>query len=347
MICPSGRRRVIVKEDFQVKNEIGIYGGEAEKRIDGARLSYSEYTLSLIREAEKLGLITAEEESALKAKLFDGLAGVIDEYTEGKSSSVSNDKANELMNSLLYNIDAYLISLKDPMKAFEELREKTVTYLFDCGGVALKRVMADCTAILFNNKKNRLPGGTDIYNRALDEDIRAFTKAYNIRFGAHRNPVVPRYKTALSPKGSGIVRLKRYLTNMLIENKFCRLYDSEEVKAVIAFEVLRAKDMESDVGNLYVPMLICAVICQFLMPNVSHVLLSEDDVNNAEQLLDEYNPDEIKTVLTAAFSRLPAENSEYHRKVFEGKLPDIIYAVKRKNLRTLVAYLPKNGSEAK
>lgn len=330
-----------------MNNEIKLYGEGAEKRIDGARLNYSEYTLSLLREAEKVGLITAEEEEALKAKIFNGLAGVIDEYTEGKSTSVSNDKANELMSSLLYNIDAYLIALKDPMKAFEEIRNKTVNYLFDAGGVALKRVMADCTAVLFNNKKCRLPGATDIYNRALDEDIRAFTKAYNIRFGAHRNPVVPRYKTALAPRGSGIVRVKKYLTNMLIENKFCRCYDSEEVKAVIAFEVLRANDMESDVGNLYVPILICAVVCQFLMPSVPHVLLSEDDVNNAEEMLDELSPDEIKTVLNAAFSRLPSENSDYHKKVFENKLPDIIHAIKRKTLRTLIAYLPKNTPETK
>ena len=322
-------------------NGLRIYGDNAEKKIDGARLSFSEYTLSLLREAEKAGLITSDEEEVIKAKIFNGLASVIDEYTEGKSTSVSNEKANELMSSLLYNIDAYLISLKDPMKAFSELQNKTVTFLFDSGSAALKRVMTDCTAVLFNNKKNRLPGGTDIYNRALDEDIRAFTKAYNIRFGAHRNPVVPRYKTALAPKGSGIVRIKRYLTNMLIENKFCRCYESEEVKAVIAFEVMRANDMESEVGNLYVPTLICAVICQFLMPGVPHVLLSEDDVNNAEEQLDEYNPDEIKTVLTAAFNRLPSENKEYHQKVFEGKLPDIIHAVKRKTLRTLVAYLPK------
>ena len=324
-----------------MNNELKVYGDRAEKRIDGARLNFAEYTLSLLREAEKVGLITAEEEETLKAKIFNGLAGVIDEYTEGKSTSVSNDKANELMSSLLYNIDAYLISFKDPMKAFSELQNKTVSYLFDAGSAALKRVMTDCTAILFNNKKNRLPGATDIYNKALDEDIRAFTKAYNIRFGAHRNSVVPRYKTALAPRGSGIVRLKKYLTNMLIENRFCRCYDSEEVKAVIAFEVMRAEDMESDVGNLYIPILICAVICQFLMPNSPHVLLSEDDVNNAEEMLDEYNPDEIKSVLSAAFNRLPAENKEYHQRVFESKLPDIIHAIKRKTLRTLVAYLPK------
>ena len=132
---------------------------------------------------------------------------------------------------------------------------------------------------------------------------------------------------------------------MLIENRFCRCYESEEVQTVIAFEVMRASDMESEVGNLYVPTLICAVICQFLMPGVHHVLLSEDDVNNAEEMLDEYNPDEIKNILTSAFNRLPSENREYHQKVFENKLPDIIHAIKRKTLRTLVAYLPKNAHE--
>ena len=311
--------------------------------FEGMRLNYSEYTLSLLKECLRTGVIEEVEEATLRAKLFDGLALVIDEYTEGKSTSVSNEKANELLSSLLYNVDAYFISLKNPERALNELREKTVKYLYDAGGIQLKRVLTDCTALLFNNKKNRLPGGSDIYNRALDEDVRAFTKAYNIRFGAHRNPVIPRYKTALAPKGSGVVRLKRYLTNLLTENLFCRFYDSEEMKTVIAFEVMRANDMESSVGNLYLPTLRCAVISQFLMPGNTHVLLSEDDVKNAEALLDEYTPDEIRKILTAAFSRLPEQNREYHQKVFENDLPQIISSVKNNTLRTLLAYLPKNS----
>lgn len=324
-------------------NELQQYEKKADNKVfEGIRINYSDYTNALLREALRSGYIDETEEANLKAKLFNGLAAVIDEYTGGKSSSLPNEKANELFSSLLYNIDAYLISLKDPAKAFSELQEKTVSYLYDQGGIALKHVLTDCTALLFINKKNRLPVGSDIYNRALDEDIRSFSKAYNIRFGAHRNPVVPRYKTAIAPRGSGVVRIKRYLTNLLAENIFCRSYDSEEVKTVIAFEVLRAQDMESTVGNLYIPTLICAVICQFLMPGVPHVLLSEDDVNTAEEMLDEYSPDEMKTVLTAAFSRLTDENREYHKKVFENELNSIIHAVKSNTLRTLVAYLPKN-----
>ncbi len=321
-------------------NELQNYRNTASL-YEAIRPNNSEYTVSLLKEALRVGIIDEVKENTLKAKIFDGLAIVIDEYTEGKSTSVANDKANELLSSLLYNIDAYLISLKNHEKALAEIEEKTVKYLYDAGGVAIKRVVADCSALLFTNKKNRLPDGSDIYNRALDEDIRAFTKAYNIRFGAHRNPVIPRYKTALTAKGSGIVRIKKYLTNLLAENLFCRCYDSEEVRTVIAFEVLRAEDMESNVGNLYIPLLRCAIVCQFLMPGIPHVLLSEDDVKNAEALLDEYTPEEMQKVLTAAFARLPGENKEYHKKVFESELPQIIAAVKQSNLRTLLAYLPK------
>ena len=309
--------------------------------FDAMRMNNSEYTTSLIREALRVGIIDEDESARLQAKLADGMAIAIDEFTGGKSSSLGNDKSAELYSSFLYNVDAHLIALKSPEKALAELQEKTVKYLYDAGGIALKRVMVDCTALLFENKKNRLPEGSDIYNKALDEDVRAFTKNYNVRFGAHRNPVIPRYKTAIAPKGSGIVRLKRYLTNLLTENAFCRHYDSEEVRTVIAFEVLRAQDMESNVGNLYVPILRCALICQYLMPGIHHVLLSEDDVKNAEAMLDELTPDEIQKLMTAAFARLPERNSEYHKKVFENELPQIITAIKQNNLRTLLAYLPK------
>ncbi len=321
-------------------NELQNYTA-ADKALDGLYLKYSEYTLSLIREAAKEGIIDEAEEASLKAKIFDGLAEVIDEYTSGKSTSVSNDKANDLLSSYLYNIDAHLISFKSNSKALGELRAKTVRHLYDEGAVALKRVMTDCTALLFMNKKNRLPGGSEAYNRALDEDIRAFTKAYNIRFGAHRNPVVPRYKTAIAPRGSGIVRIKKYLTNLLAENMFCRSYDSEEIGALIKYEVMRTEDMESNIGNLYVPLMRCAVIAQFLMPGTHHILLSEEDVTTAEDMLNEYTPDELHSLLSSAFSRLPSQNQEYHKKVFEGELSNIIHAIKRGSLRTIVAYLPK------
>ncbi len=305
------------------------------------KASSTDYTLSLLREAVRIGVIDENEETALKSKIFDGLAFVIDEFTEGKSSSLSNDKANELLSSLLYNIDAYLISLKNPEKALEEVKEKTVKFLYDSGGASLKRVMADCTALMFKNKQNRLPGGSEDYNKALDEDIRAFSKTYSIRFGAHRNPVIPRYKTALNPRGSGVVRLKKYLTNLLAENLFCRCYDSEEVKTLIGFEMMRANEMESNIGNLYIPVLRCAIICQFLMPGNTHVLLSEDDVRNAEALLEDYTPEELQKILSSAFSRLPSENMEYHTKVFENELPHLIQSIKHNKLKTLLAYLPK------
>ena len=230
-------------------NTLQTYNNK-DAAYEAMRLNNAEYTHSLIKEALRLGIIDEMTDAELKAKLLDGNAIAIDEYTLGKSSNVSAEKASELLSSFMYNVDAYLISLKSPKKALQELSEKTPKYLYDAGGVALKRVMVDCTALLFENKKNRLPEGSETYNRALDEDVRAFTKNYSVRFGAHRNPVIPRYKTAIAPKGSGVVRLKKYLTNLLTENVFCRNYDSAEVQTVIAFEVLRAQDMQSVVGNL-------------------------------------------------------------------------------------------------
>ena len=327
-------------------NELERYNQQGSNaRFDEARLSRNEYTMALLREAVRIGLLDGSEELALQAKLLNHVATVIDEYTDGKSQSLSNEKSNDLLSSLLYNTDAYLISLQDPMKALSELKEKTAAFLYDSGGAALKRVQADCAALLFNVKKTRLIGATEAYNRTIDEDIRSFLKTYNIRFGAHKNPVVPRYRTAITPGGTGVVRIKRYLANLLCENTFCRSYASEEVISVVSFEVMRSNEMGRDIGNLYIPLLLCAVICQFLIPGVHHVLLSEEDVNNAALQLDEYTPDELRTVLTAAFSRLPAENSFYHQKVFESQLPGLIHAIKHGHLKTLIAYMPINNQK--
>jgi len=314
-----------------------------EKPFDESRLNRGEYTLCLLKEAVRIERITEEDSLAIQAKLTNHLAAVVDEFTGGSSSSLPNEQMNDLLSSLFYNVDAILISQKNPEKALEILNQKTAAYLYDNGGVALKRVQADCAALLFNVKKSRLIGATEAYNRTIDEDIRAFFKEYNIRFAAHKNPVAPRYRLAVKPGGSGVVRIKRYLANLLCENAFCGSYSSDEVIGVVSYEVMRSKELGRDIGNLYIPILLCAVVCQFLMPGFHHVLLSEADVNEAAEMLDEYSPDELRTVLTSAFNRLPADNMFYHKKVFEDQLPGLIHAIKHGHLKTMIAYLPNDS----
>ena len=322
-------------------SDIELYSNSPKKAsFDESRLIRSEYTASLLKEAVRIGRMTEEEFLAVNGKIMDHIAAVIDQYTDGKSTNLPNDVSADLMASLFYNVDATLIAEGNPEKAFNVVKEKTASYLYDTGSAALKRVETDCAALLFNVKKSRLIGATEAYNRTIDEDIRAFFKEYNIRFGAHKNPVAPRYRLAVKPGGKGVVRIKRYLTNLLYENAFCATYSSDEVIGVVSYEVMRSKELGREIGNLYIPILLCAVVCQFLMPGFHHVLLSEEDVNEAAAMLDEYTPDELRTVLTAAFKRLPAENTFYHQRVFEDQLPTLIHAIKNGNLKTLIAYMP-------
>ncbi|MBR2460593.1 MAG: hypothetical protein IKB34_05135 [Clostridia bacterium] len=327
-------------------NEIEQYVPEERKTpIDTSRLLRSEYTFSLIREAVRVGRLTEEDSLAINAKLYDHLRAVTEEYTDGKSSSLPTEEMNELYLSLIYNVDAYLISLNDAEKALDALQKMSVTLLYDNGGNALKRVQTDCAALLFNVKKSRLIGATEAYNRTIDEDIRAFLKEYHIRFGAHKSPLTPRYRLAIMPGGGGVVRIKRYLTNLLYENAFCSCYASDEVIGVVSYEVMRSRELGRDIGNLYVPVMLCAVVCQFLMPGYHHVLLSEEDVNEAAEQLSEYSPDELREVFTGAFNRLPADNMFYHQKVFAEQLPKLIHAVKHGQLKTMIAYLPNNSKK--
>ena len=322
-------------------SDIELYSNAPKKvDFDESRLVKTEYTANLLKEAIRIGRLTEEEALSINVKITDHLASVIDQYSDGKSSNYPNEIANELLESLYYNVDAALIAAGGPEAALKLVTEKTAAYLYDTGSASLKRVETDCAALLFNVKKSRLIGATEAYNRTIDEDIRAFFKEYNIRFGAHKDHVAPRYRLAVNPGGRGVVKIKRYLTNLLCENAFCANYSSDEVIGVVSYEVMRSRELGREIGNLYIPILLCAVVCQFLMPGFHHVLLSEEDVNEAAAMLDEYSPDELRTVLNAAFKRLPAENMVYHHKVFEEQLPNLIHAIKHGNLKTLIAYMP-------
>ena len=72
-------------------------------------------------------LLTVDEQAVLQTELFSLLASLISEYTKGKSTSVSENLARELMESVMFNLRLF-----DEQRA-KEIISKGVRECFESG----------------------------------------------------------------------------------------------------------------------------------------------------------------------------------------------------------------------
>ena len=100
----------------------------AREIFDYGRLNRARYTLSLASEAFRCGLCTAEQFDALQLAMYERLAVHIHLYTDGRSASVENRIASQLLGSILHNTDLALMR----MKPEEAVGFGVALFLSDC-----------------------------------------------------------------------------------------------------------------------------------------------------------------------------------------------------------------------
>jgi len=168
------------------------YNGIRSENIDRKH-----YTNSLIIEAKRVSLISDDDFNNIQAKMMEQLAEVINLYTLGESSSLKTDTAKRLMESMVYNIDTYLISLGDDSKALQLLVERKYSDFYGKGYLVNKKLFEEAKILYAKARLNRIRTEDKDYNKTLDKYFKFYLTEYNPKFSAHD-------KIYLSMKNFGI-----------------------------------------------------------------------------------------------------------------------------------------------
>lgn len=155
------------------------------KKLDGADIDRKNYSSSLAEAGLKAGLMTDAEFDRLKTRLLQTLAEVIGYYTKSESSSVKADTAAELSESIIYNIDTYLLSLADDEKALIALREKNPSDLYGQGYLINKKIYDEAKILYGKARLSRLKNASENYNKTLDKYFRYYLTTYSPKFLSH------------------------------------------------------------------------------------------------------------------------------------------------------------------
>ncbi|MBC2582094.1 DUF6179 domain-containing protein [Clostridium sp. DJ247] len=154
-------------------------------KIDIKKLNKNQYTISILQECLKSGVMSNAEVFNIQVKIMDLLKELIMKYTKGESTSVTVEVTESLLNSLLYAIDFYMLKFHNLEAALKELKQKEIKDIYEEGLQLLRLCVLDTKKLYEKIKRDRLKLELEAYNVTLDEAIPSFFEKYTVVFEAH------------------------------------------------------------------------------------------------------------------------------------------------------------------
>lgn len=153
--------------------------------LDANNIDRENYTNTLAVEAVRVGIMSESDLDRIRQDLMIALSEVIGYYTKNESSSIKSETANELTNSMLYNIDTYLLSFGDDKKALETLLDRRMSELYGKGYLINSKYYEEAKILFGKARVSRLNNGSEEYNKTLDKYFRYYLTNYSPKFYAH------------------------------------------------------------------------------------------------------------------------------------------------------------------
>ena len=176
-----------------------------------------------------------EEENILKARMFTLLSKQVRLRTQGDHSSLREEDAAELLDSLLFTLRYQLYLQGLPLRT---LLTADLNALLRDGQAALQTCVDGARALY----GEALADVKSFGSRSLSDTLKGiglFFRAYDLRLYAHRIPAEIDYQLCL-PVAEGLrgaLYIKAYLERLLTENKLVTRFAPERVSALL-FRVL-------------------------------------------------------------------------------------------------------------
>lgn len=266
------------------------------------RLNSRYYFQSLIEQAHLCGLLSDQELSKIQTELLIILAEQTDKWSQGKSSSIPTEKAQELLTSAAFVIGVQLKSYQAPENAVEALKAEPLKSLFEKGLKLVQRKIA----ISCHRQKRiiaHLLNTPNVYYRATIADgINGFFRLYRPQFSAQEIHITADYPTYLGrPNFDGIEFIERYLRCIEAENEFCMHFAPQDIHHLLCG---LTQDYRSIPMNLFEPVFLSALGLSILHRNPEQLDLSKEDIVSLYRFFSGKSKQEIQLILENAFCDL-------------------------------------------
>ncbi|MBQ4289748.1 MAG: hypothetical protein II719_00975 [Clostridia bacterium] len=202
--------------------------------INRNNLDSKQYLRSLIAESLRVGLLTIETVDDIQMQIRGCLETLIRERSRSSDVPLGEEGAKEMLDSVFFTIGIHLLSFHDPMYAITALQSTSMEELFAAGRQRIRELFCDSVSLYVRCRHNPSAPHTQLYRKALTEDLRTFLDRYDPVYFAQKSVCRISYTLAVSfGDKTGILYLHDYLLRLFAENSLLSKFDPEEISLLM------------------------------------------------------------------------------------------------------------------
>lgn len=263
------------------------------------------YFQSLVEQARICGLLSDIQLTKIETELVIILTEQIDKWSEGESSSIPTEKAQEIMTSIMFIIGIFLKSCDTPEQAVNILKSKSLKTLFEEGQKLTKRKTAISHGLQKRIINNLFNTSNSFYRSTIVEGLNGFFKLYNPQFSAHEIHITVDYPIYIGrPELCGIEFIERYLRYIEAENGFCICFNEQDIHHLLCG---LTQDYHNIPMNIFEPVLLSALGLTMLERNPKLLNINRGDISLLYQKFSKQSLNEIINILAQALCDLERE----------------------------------------
>ncbi|MBQ8028884.1 MAG: hypothetical protein IJ262_05715 [Clostridia bacterium] len=285
--------------------------------IDPLKLRKKKYFVSLVNEGINSGLISENDSENIQSSVVFLFHKICSEISEKGHSSISSEKAEELLSFVDYNVSLALRSFQTPEEAVKQLLEKPLKNLFEMGldlsASMLVKARARWTMLL----KNVFSTDNEYYNTTIIKTVKEYFFFAKDKYCLAKNFFFEYPVFVEDRELQGVELVLDYLEKLYCENRFCLAFLPEKVsKMLSALDVDEENKNNEMLFNIFEFVFSNAIGCLVLRKNPFDLEISVAERAVLENGFKNKSEDEIRNLLLSA-SKAFSENLEIDEKTGE------------------------------
>lgn len=266
--------------------------------------------------SELLSELEPQTRERVRERLWATLEKQMRRYTQGDSESLPVEKAQELLDGMVYTLSIQLKAQDLPPQA---LLTEDVDKLLTQGQQTLRRRLEACQS-LYQCVCRTVPDISNISLQTTLQSIEGFFERYDTMFFPQNIPCDIDYQLChpVSESERGVAYLWRYLGRLAIENELLSRFETNRVVSVLQSF---CPDYRGLLINLYEPVAANAIGLALLGENIRPLDIARENREKLEKLFEARTRKEVRTLLQkggeAVCRQMEIHTSEARRYLLE------------------------------
>ena len=241
------------------------------------------------------------EREDLQVQCLELLSMKIQQYTRGESSSIKVEKAQSIMQSILYTIEMSINKAPEE-NALLVMESRPLSQLYDEGLKIIENKLSGARILLEKARLIRVITDNVAYNDTLDQGLESFFTDYDMDFSAHETSASIDYPISRDNFDlTGVEYIYNYLQCLVMENEFCSNFSKKEISRLLSGLHQNSCDLLINIFNLVLTNLTGRILAG---KDTSCLELCPVDLQYLQQNLESLDRIELGELLNGAAVRL-------------------------------------------